>query len=148
GPQGQVASFEVFPDKRLSLAEEPARFLGESRTPDQMSYSQLRDFIRDLRKRGYSVQELLVDLHEKAALPFVSLVMVIIGIPFEFRAGKKGSLYGIGLSIGLVVIYYATFAVLSALGEIGFLPPLLAARAPNIIFMGTGIYLMLTVVRT
>ena len=94
------------------------------------------------------MQELSVDLYKKVAVPFISLVMVVLGLPFAFRSGKKGSLYGIGLSIGLVVVYYATFAVMSALGEIGFLPPFLAAWAPNILFAGAGTYIMLTLVRT
>jgi lipopolysaccharide export system permease protein len=146
--EGQVTGFEAFPEKSVALPETPSRFLGDVPTPDQMSYSQLREFIGDLKTRGYSVQELLVDLHEKVALPFVSMVMVVLGLPFAFRTGKKGSLYGIGLSIGLVVLYYSTFAVLSALGQIGFLPPLLAAWAPNVLFLGAGTYLLLTLVKT
>ena len=145
---GHITSFEEFREKRYSFPINPSRFMGEVRTPDQMSYSQLREFIQDLRRRGYSVQEQMVDLHEKVALPFVSFVMVVLGLPFGFRSGKKGSLYGIGMGIGLVVIYYATFAVLSALGQIGFLPPFLAAWAPNILFTGLGMYMMLTVVQT
>ena len=54
----------------------------------------------------------------------------------------------IGLGIGLVVIYYATFAFLSALGQVGLLPPFLAAWAPNILFTGVGTYMMLTLVQT
>jgi lipopolysaccharide export LptBFGC system permease protein LptF len=38
--------------------------------------------------------------------------------------------------------------VMSAIGEIGFLPPFLAAWAPNILFAGAGTYMMLTLVRT
>jgi lipopolysaccharide export system permease protein len=113
-----------------------------------MNYNQLKAFIQDLQKRGYSVQELLIELHEKIALPFVSMVMVILGLPFAFRSGKKGSLYGIGLGIGLVVVYYAAFAVLSALGQIGLFPPFLAAWAPNILFAGLGAYMMLSVGQT
>ncbi|HEV8335438.1 MAG TPA: LPS export ABC transporter permease LptG [Candidatus Polarisedimenticolia bacterium] len=145
---GAVVSFEPFVEKKVMLREAPSQFLEEVKTPDQMNYWQLRKFIKDLKRRGYSVQELLVDLYEKIAIPFVSLVMVILGLPFAFRTGKKGSLYGIGLSIGLVVVYYATFAVMSALGEIGFLPPFLAAWAPNILFAGAGTYMMLSLVRT
>jgi len=74
--------------------------------------------------------------------------MVILGLPFAFRAGRRGSLYGIGLSIFLVVVYYAAFAVMSALGQIGFLPPFLAAWAPNLLFTGAGAYLMLTLAKT
>jgi LPS export ABC transporter permease LptG len=145
---GTVVSFEPFAEREFPEAERVFRALGEIRTPDQMSFWQLRDFIRELRRRGDAVQELSVDLHEKVALPFVSIVMVILGLPFAFRAGKRGSLYGIGLSIGLVVVYYSAFAVTSALGAIGLLPPFLAAWAPNILFAGAGTYLMLSVVQT
>ena len=125
----------------------PAKFTNDARSPDQMSYTQLKGFIQDLQKRGYSVQELLIELHEKIAMPFVSFVMVILGLPFSFRSGKKGSLYGIGLGIGLVVVYYATFAVLSALGQVGLFPPFLATWAPNILFAGIGVYMMLSVLQ-
>lgn len=147
-PEGEVGSFEAFVEKRVSLPLDPAKFMGDVRTPDQMNYNQLKAFIQDLQKRGYSVQELLIELHEKIALPFVSMVMVILGLPFAFRSGKKGSLYGIGLGIGLVVVYYAAFAVLSALGQIGLFPPFLAAWAPNILFAGLGAYMMLSVGQT
>ena len=146
--EGEIASFQEFKESQIALPVNPSRFMGDVKTPDQMTYSELKDFIEDLRKRGYSVQELLVDLHEKIALPFVSVVMVILGLPFAFRSGKKGSLYGIGLGIGLVAIYYATFAFLSALGQVGLLPPFLAAWAPNILFTGVGTYMMLTLVQT
>ncbi len=145
---GVMLSFDSFKEKVFPFRETPAQFMGEIKSPDQMSYSQLRDFVADMSKRGYSVQELSVDLHEKIAFPFVSLVMVILGLPFAFRAGKKGSLYGIGLTIGLAVVYQVTFATMSALGQVGFLPPFLAAWAPNILFAGAGTYLMLTLVRT
>ena len=147
-PDSSIVAFERFEEKSFPLGEEPRHFLGEAKTPDQMSYGQLRDFIADLRQRGYSVQELSVSLYEKLALPFVSLVMVILGLPFAFRSGRRGSLYGIGLSILLVVVYYAAFAVMSALGQIGFLPPFLAAWAPNLLFTGAGAYMMLTLAKT
>ncbi len=147
-PEGVIGSFEAFKEKQVSLPLNPARFMGDVRTPDQMNFNQLKAFIKDLQKRGYSVQELLVELHEKIALPFVSMVMVILGLPFAFRSGKKGSLYGIGLGIGLVVVYYFVFAVLSALGQIGLFPPFLAAWAPNILFAGIGTYMMLSVGQT
>jgi LPS export ABC transporter permease LptG/LPS export ABC transporter permease LptF len=144
---GDIEAFEAFAEKQVPLPVTPAKFTNDVRSPDQMSYTQLKGFIRDLQKRGYSVQELLIELHEKIAMPFVSLVMVILGLPFSFRSGKKGSLYGIGLGIGLVVLYYATFAVLSALGQVGLFPPFLAAWAPNILFAGIGIYMMLSVLQ-
>ena len=85
----------------------------------------------------------MVDLYDKTAFPLVSLTLVILGIPFCFRMGKRGSLYGIGVAIALVGVFLVTFSTTNALGGIGLLPPFLAAWAPNILFAGSGIYLLL-----
>ena len=69
--------------------------------------------------------------------------MVVLGLPFCFRMGNRGSLYGVGIAIILVTIFLLTFSVTRALGGIGLMPPFLAAWAPNILFAGTGVYLLL-----
>jgi lipopolysaccharide export system permease protein len=57
--------------------------------------------------------------------------------------GKRGSLYGVGIAVFLVTIYLLVFSTTNALGGIGLMPPFLAAWAPNILFAGTGVYLLL-----
>jgi lipopolysaccharide export LptBFGC system permease protein LptF len=69
--------------------------------------------------------------------------MVILGIPFCFRMGKRGSLYGVGIAVFLVTIFLLVFSTTNALGGIGLMPPFLAAWAPNVLFAGTGVYLLL-----
>lgn len=136
-------SFEIFADKTFDFPETAADFVREWKTPDQMTYTELRRFIVDLRRRGYDVQELLVDLHDKTAMPLVSFTMVLLGLPFCFRIGKKGSFYGLGVAVGLVGVFILTFSTTNALGGIGLIPPFLAAWSPNILFSGSGIYLLL-----
>ncbi len=139
---GQEA-FETFAEKRFGFPEGPAYFIKEWKTPEQMTYGELRTFVGDLRHRGYDVQELLVELYGKSAFPLVSLTMVVLGLPFCFRMGRRGSLYGVGIAIALVAIFILTFSTTNALGGIGFIPPFLAAWAPNILFAGSGVYLLL-----
>jgi LPS export ABC transporter permease LptG/LPS export ABC transporter permease LptF len=136
-------SFETFAEKQFDFPEGAAYFIKEWKTPEQMTYSELNRFIRDLKRRGYDVQDLTVDLYGKAAFPLVSLTMVILGLPFCFRMGRRGSLYGIGIAIALVAIFILTFSTTNALGAIGLVPPFLAAWAPNILFAGSGAYLLL-----
>jgi lipopolysaccharide export LptBFGC system permease protein LptF len=100
-------------------------------------------FLKDLSRRGYDIQELSVELHAKTALPLVSLTMVILGLPFCFRLGRRGSLYGIGVATVLVGVFLLVFAASNALGGAGLIPPVLAAWAPNILFAGSGVYLLL-----
>lgn len=141
--QGGEESFETFAEKIFDFPEGPGYFVKEWKTPAQMNVAELQKFVKDLKRRGYDVQELSVDLYDKTALPLVSLTMVILGIPFCFRMGRRGSLYGIGVAVCLVAVFLLVFSTTNALGGIGLMTPFLAAWAPNILFAGSGIYLLL-----
>jgi len=71
--------------------------------------------------------------------------MVLLGFPFSFQVGARGSLFGVGLAIGMTVVYWSALAVFNALGTAELLSPTLAAWAPNVIFGGLGLYLTLHV---
>lgn len=121
------------------------RFLmGSSRLPEQTNIVDLWTQTRELERAGYDVTGLLVGLYEKIAYPLTPLVMVLLGLPFAFRIGRRGSLYGIGVALGMVIAYWAVFAFFQSLGREGLLSPLLAAGAPNALFALAGAYLFLT----
>jgi LPS export ABC transporter permease LptG len=136
-------SFETFAEKEFDFAEGPGYFIREWKTPEQMSFTELRRFVRNLRQRGYDAQELTVDMYGKTAFPLLPLTMVIVALPFCFRGGKRGSLYGVGIAIALVALFLLVFSTTNALGGIGLMPPFLAAWAPNLLFAGSGIYMLL-----
>jgi lipopolysaccharide export LptBFGC system permease protein LptF len=64
----------------------------------------------------------------------ISLVMVLVALPFALRLGRGGALYGIGISIVLGFAYFAVFTFATNLGEAGALPPALAVWSPNLLF--------------
>jgi lipopolysaccharide export system permease protein len=75
----------------------------------------------------------------------ISLVMVLVALPFAFRLGRGGALYGIGVSIVLGFAYLAVFTFFTNLGEAGALPPALAVWSPNLLFAMFAGYLLLGV---
>ena len=85
-----------------------------------------------------------VDLYTKLSFPLVSLIVVLIGIPFAFSMGKRGALVGLGLSMAIVVIYWVALSVFRSLGSAELLSPLLAAWGANLIFGLMGLYLLFT----
>jgi LPS export ABC transporter permease LptF/LPS export ABC transporter permease LptG len=141
GSDGEV--FERFAEKKFEFPEDPGFFVKEWKTPEQMNYTELRRLIGDLTKRGYDAQELMVDLYSKTSFPLVPLTLVVLGLPFCFRLGKHGSLYGIGVAILLAGLYFLAFSASSALGGTGLMPAFLAAWAPSILFISAGTYLLL-----
>ncbi len=83
---------------------------------------------------GFPAVKLRAALAQKSALPFVSLVMALIAVPFGFRMGRKGTLVGIGLSVVIAMAFWGTYALFRSLGGAGVLPPLLGAWGAGALF--------------
>jgi len=130
---------------RLYYSERPEDFATEARAPDQMTFAQLRRYIETIRKSGYAAEELTVKLYTKTSWPFISLVMALIALPFAFRIGKRGALYGVGIGLILGIFYWMIFAVFTKFGEVGNLPAMLSAWSANILFAIAAIYMFLNV---
>jgi LPS export ABC transporter permease LptF/LPS export ABC transporter permease LptG len=136
--------FRTFETARTREIEPPSYFRREQPESDSLRYQELSDHIAALEKLGLDVTTLKVQLHRKLAFPAVSVVIALIGIPFAFTVGRRGALYGIGISIVIAIVYWACLGIFEALGNNALLPPLLAAWAPNVVFALVGLYMMLT----
>ena len=72
------------------------------------------------------------------------LVMAFVGLPFSMIVGKRGALFGVGVALFLAASYQVGFVFSEALGRYGYLPPILAAWAPNLVFIAVGSLLVLS----
>lgn len=142
-----VSSFRRFTEPvRDHLPEDPDYFKGNVRLPHEMSYRELRKYLEDLREiGGQEVPLLEVELHNKIAYPAITVVMALVALPFAFRLGRRGALYGIGLSLILGIVLMIFLAIFSALGKATILPPLVAVWSPSILFAIFSLYLFLGV---
>lgn len=134
---------EIFEETGFRVAEEPGYFVKESKEPDLMSYGELKAYIADIEEMGFETTRFNVDLSAKLSFPFVSLIMTLIAIPFAFSMGKRGALVGIGLSIGIAMVFWGMLGVFKSLGYVGFLSAFLASWGPNLVFALAGLYLLL-----
>lgn len=141
----EETAFERFNEPQRFRLEEPAYFQGGLRKPDEMGYVELRDYVADLKARGQDVPVLEVALYNKVTYPVISLVMALVALPFAFRLGRQGALYGVGLSLILGVVLLIVLGVFNALGENGVLPPLVAVWSPSVLFAIFSMYLFLGV---
>ncbi len=131
---------------RERLGEEPDFFLGELRHPEEMDFFELRHYIKDLKAFGRKdMAPLEVELHNKIAYPVLSLVMVLVALPFAFRLGRQGALYGIGLALVLGIVLFLAVALFSTLGKAAVLPPVAAVWSPAVIFTIFSLYVFLGV---
>jgi LPS export ABC transporter permease LptF/LPS export ABC transporter permease LptG len=131
--------------KIVRYPETPDYFASEIRPPEQMRYGELKEYIQELQESGQAVPELKVQLHSKIAFPVISLVMALVALPFAFRLGRQGALYGIGVSVVLGMVFLGIYAFFSTLGEAGALPPAVAVWSPGAVFSIISVYLFLGV---
>jgi len=108
-----------------------------------MNIESLKKYIRYLQEKKSDTQKFEAKLYYKYAFPFSSFVMVLIAIPFSFIMGNRGTLFGIGLAVGISMSFWFVFAVCSALGSASILTPFISAFAPLIIFTTLSVYLFL-----
>jgi len=149
---GGVGPWTRYDEPRTETLDPPENFSRRETTlalgsdlPEQMSIEELGEQLASLENSGYDTTRLRVGYWAKFSLPFTPLVMLLLGLPFAFKVGRSGSLYAVGISLLLVILYWATLAVFNALGLETILPPLLAAWAPNVFYGVFGVYLLLYV---
>lgn len=101
----------------------------------------LRNYINKIRREGYEVRRLAVDLYAKTSFPFAGFIMSLSGISLAFHMRRYGGLApGIGLCIVVSMLYWVCFSVTLHMGYSGYIPPLLSAWLANIIFLGISGY--------
>lgn len=139
-----ISSYQTFAQQAFpEIHEQPGYFKKEDRQSQEMSYTQLQKYIRDLKQSGFDTMRLRVQLNRKLAYPLITLVMAILAIPFSLSAGKRGSIAGIGAAIGLAIAYWVIAGIFENLGNVNSLPPVLAAWSPDLLFAIAGTYMLL-----
>ncbi|HWG19391.1 MAG TPA: LPS export ABC transporter permease LptG [Terracidiphilus sp.] len=125
------------------IHEEPGYFSKESLQSQEMNFGQLQTYIRDLRQSGFDTMRLRVALWHKLAYPLIAIVMAMLAIPFALSMGRRGSLTGIAVAIGVALAYWVVDGLFGAMGNVNYLPAPLAAWSSDILFGLAGGYLLL-----
>jgi len=143
---GEVLDFTPFNEPAIdAYPETPDYFESEFRLPRSMNYPELKSYIDDIETSGRRVPEMKIELYKKISLPAICFVMALVALPFSFRLGGRGALYGAGLGVTLGMVFFGVLAFSTTLGETGALPPVVAVWSPNIAFTLCAIYMFLGV---
>lgn len=124
----------------VSLGEGPEDFARVARSPEEMSYAQLRQYIQRLVSSGVNATRYRVDLYAKVATALVGLIMSLIGVSFGLRTGRAGVMLWVGACIPMGFLYWMLLSLGFAFGRGGVLPPLVAAWLPNLVFGAAGLF--------
>lgn len=109
---------------------------------EEMSYWELKNFIKEVKRTGGSPDRWLVDLYLKIAFPFANFIIILFGAPLASRKTRSGTALSFGISLFICFLYFGIIKVGQSLGHNGTLPPLFAAWMGNI-FFGVGAFYIL-----
>jgi lipopolysaccharide export system permease protein len=131
----------------LRLKETPEQLLAVPKEPEEMRYVELGQFIDIMERSGAKPLKLMVEHAQKIAIPVATLIIILFAAPLANTTSRGGPAYGIGISLGITVLYLMLFRLSAAAGATGTFPTTLAAWLPNILFL-VAAGLLLTRVRT
>lgn len=110
---------------------------------EEMSYWELKRFIREVRRTGGNPKRWLVDLYLKLSFPFANFIIILFGAPLASRKTRSGTALSFGISLFICFLYFGIIKVGQTLGHNEALPPLLAAWMGNILFGLGAVYILI-----
>ena len=127
--------------------ETPTQLMASPKAPRDMRYAELGRYIRALERSGSDVNTIKVDRALKIAIPITCIIIAIFGAPLATSTQRGGAAWGIGLSLGVTVVFLICIQLTKAIGGEAVMNPALAAWLPNTLF-GVGGLVLLARVRT
>ncbi|NJN63710.1 MAG: YjgP/YjgQ family permease [Acidobacteria bacterium] len=144
---GDFERFEGF----VSRASEDAEIFGANRDrlifgralADQLTIKDLWAHVDRMSRAGYDASALRVSLYQKFVTPLVAVALLLVGVPLVVSGwARKGSLFGLGVSLLITTAFWALWAVSTSLGREGVLSPPLAAFLPIVLLASAGVTLL------
>ena len=133
GQKGQIERVVRFEKEEVSTTQSIEEIQKTQKSPQEMSFLELKNFIEGEKGRGRKTEKLELILWQKTAFPFASLIFVLIGVSLGIASPRSGRALGIGLSILIVFAYYVIFSLGTTLAEGGGLSPFWGSWMANIV---------------
>jgi len=134
---GSAETFQV--REMRELPEIPEDFMGEAKDPTYQSSLELWNYLQShqfLSRETITKYE--VDFHHRLSMPFVCIIIIMIGIPVGAHTGRKGAFAGIMLAIGMFFGFYALQFTLEYLAKQMLIEPWVGPWSPVIAFFSIG----------
>jgi lipopolysaccharide export system permease protein len=150
--QGSVTLFpdeESFPltqkfeEKKWMVSEKPSDFQEIEKEIDGLRLREFYQYIARTRESGTDTKRYEARFHSKISLPFTTLVMCFLAVPFSVRMRRQGGLArDLNLCLAVSFFYWLFYSIGLSLGANGALPPWLAAWLPSMIFAALAVTLI------
>ena len=137
----QKVRFDAY-DLRLELTQ-AFTAIGKKLKDKEMSIDEIKENMKRKEKKGEDTTSLKVEIHKRYAFPVACIVFGLIGVPLGIQQRRSGKSYGLVFCILIILSYYISLMASEMLAVRRTIPAFLAGWAPNFLFGGLGIYLLI-----
>jgi lipopolysaccharide export system permease protein len=126
--------------RRYRFEEPPDAFSVLAGRPSQMRWRTLVDQIELRRRLGLRTVDFELERENRIAYPFAAVPGALLALALALRRNRKGHVSAALLeAVGVSLVFWAAQGVSWALALSGRVPPLVAAWAPNVLFLAVGV---------
>lgn len=119
----------------FTMTEPPETFMRNVTTVDELSASDARKYIANLRKAGLPYAEQLSNYHKRFSFPFTIFIVLFFSISLGGRFKKNIMLMSLLLSLSIAVLYYVTQMVTMIFAKWEYISPFAGAWLPVLMFI-------------
>jgi lipopolysaccharide export system permease protein len=109
----------------------------------EMSVDDIKGRIQELKRIGGDTAPYEVELQRRYSIPFACIIFGLIGVPLGIQPRRSGRSFGFILTIFIILTYYISLTASEIFAMSKTIPLFLAGWAPNFLFGGLGIYLLI-----
>jgi lipopolysaccharide export system permease protein len=136
---GNNEQLNVTPLKKIKLALTPHSLEELNLKPDEMNIVRHYRYLAEKERAGFSgLERSMVKFHSKIALPFASLIIILIGVPLSAKKKRGGLASEISITLFMGFLFLGLQKIIGIAGYQGMINPMLAAWLPNILFLCIG----------
>ncbi len=150
---GQLWTFNPAGMTYRRLRQEPCDYLGflpadlvkVQTDPEEMGYWQLQRYVARMKEMGGNPLRWTVDLAFKLAMPFTTVIVILLGVPVAARYRRSGMVMSIGIGLLASFVFFALQQIGRVMGYNAQLTPVQAAWLGNAVFIMVGALLYVQV---
>ena len=118
-----------------NLSEVPEDFMGEIKDPAYQSSLELWKYIQTHQFLSpETLTKYEVDFYHRLSMPFICIIITMIGIPVGAHTGRKGAFAGIMMALGMFFSFYALQFTMEYLAKQMYFAPWLGPWGAIILF--------------
>jgi lipopolysaccharide export system permease protein len=134
-------NFDTY-DVNLDLKKTLTASNGGPKNEDEMSFGELKKYLKTFPKEDEQYYSALIELHKKFSIPFACLALGILAVPLGVHSESAKRSTGLGMGMIFFLFYYLMLSAGSVFGEAGVYPPTIGMWVPNVVMGGLGVFLL------